>query len=722
MTAIDFEGINAAALRNGRSLVQDFIPGGKFRGLEYIAKNPCRNDERPGSFSINYRSGIWKDFATEDGGSDFISLVAYVKGLTQGEAAHDLATKLGVSPAKSNGFASEHKANGNNGITYKSSSPSSAPKIFQWGDEGPPKQADELRRHIYRSSGCSRRIKIKLSGGKYAQWYRAFDADGFPIGWQSRKPPDYHSIPYVTQDIDPFDPELVADEIFWPEGEKDVDSLNAVNVPSFTFGGVGDGLPDDITEFLKGRKIVVLADHDEPGRAHAEKKAAAAHAAGALAIKILHFTELPPKGDVFDVIANGGTGEQLLERVDGRPAWEPLHSTRIETAAPSKGGTAALISRCAAEILPEKIDWLWVGRIARGKHTCVAGEPGTGKSQLSIAIIAAITAGGDWPCGEGRAPLGNVIILSAEDGTADTIIPRLIAAGADLSRVHVVSAVRDAEGNRHAFNLQNDLSLLERKIAEIGDVALVVVDPVSSYLGKADSHKNSEVRGVLEPLSEMAERMRVAILSITHFSKSGSNSTTKALHRFIGSIAFTGAPRAAFAVIEDAEQDGRRLFLHAKNNLAPAPQGLAFWLEQTIVGGDIVASRISWDGEPVTITANEAMAADAGGTQTRNAVVEAAEFLEALLVNGPLPATQVKVEADAAGHSWATIKRAKKAAGIEACREGGTADKGRWLWHLRGKEALRGSPDAYLAQERNVSLLEKFEPLSSGAANGARQR
>src|SRR5215211_7520004 len=120
-----------------------------------------------------------------------------------------------------------------------------------------------------------------------------------------------------------------------------------------------------------------------------------------------------------------------------------------------------------------------------------------------------------------------MVILSAEDGAADTIVPRLIAAGANLDRVHIVSAVGNADGNgRRSVNLQTDLELLERKIAEVGDTALVVVDPVSSYLGKTDSHKNSEVRGVLEPLSEMAERTRVAILSVTHFSKAGANNAT----------------------------------------------------------------------------------------------------------------------------------------------------------------------------------------------------
>jgi putative DNA primase/helicase len=329
----------------------------------------------------------------------------------------------------------------------------------------------------------------------------------------------------------------------------------------------------------------------------------------------------------------GGMSEIAAQR-----SWEASqHKKSFAKTETSPIGETKLVTRCTADIAPEKIEWLWPGRIARGKHTCIAGEPGTGKSQLLISTIAAVTTGGDWPCGEGSAPIGNVIVLSAEDGAADTIVPRLMAAGADLRRVHIVSAVLNADRSRRALNLQQDLDLLEKKIAEIGEVALIGVDPVSSYLGKTDSHKNSEVRGVLEPLSDMAERTRVAIVSITHFSKGGANTNAKALHRFIGSIAFTGAPRAAFAVIEDAEHDGRRLFLHAKNNLAPAQQGLAFRLEQCLVDEGIVASRITWDAEPVTITANEALAADAAGPEGRTGKAEGIEFLQAALADGPVP-------------------------------------------------------------------------------------
>jgi putative DNA primase/helicase len=332
-----------------------------------------------------------------------------------------------------------------------------------------------------------------------------------------------------------------------------------------------------------------------------------------------------------------------------------------------------LVAVNAASIKPEKIEWLWPGRLARGKHTCIAGEPGTGKSQVSIAIIATISTGAHWPCGEGRSPLGNAIILSAEYGAADTIIPRLMAAGADLNRVHVISSVHDASGCRRTFSLQHDLGLLEKKIEEIGNVALVVVDPVSSYLGRTDSHKNSEVRGVLEPLSEMAERMRAAVLSITHFSKGGPNTARKAIDRVIGSVAFTGAPRAAFAVIDDPENEGRRLFLPVKNNLAAVPQGLAYRLGQQFVGDEadsVLASFVMWDSEPVTVTANEAMAADSVGHGSGTAKLEAMEFLEAALAGGPLPAAELTRMTRDHGLSTKAVRSARETLGVKIERDG----------------------------------------------------
>src|SRR5262249_520308 len=148
---------------------------------------------------------------------------------------------------------------------------------------------------------------------------------------------------------------------------------------------------------------------------------------------------------------------------------------------------ASLIAQCAADVTAEPFEWLWLGRVALGKLTLVAGEAGLGKSQVSIAMAAAVTTGGELPCREGRAPQGNVVILSAEDGVADTIVPRLMAAGADRKRVQIVNAVKDTIGRR-GFNLATDLELLEKAIVRLGDVRPVIIDPISSYLGpKADS-------------------------------------------------------------------------------------------------------------------------------------------------------------------------------------------------------------------------------------------
>jgi integrase len=294
-------------------------------------------------------------------------------------------------------------------------------------------------------------------------------------------------------------------------------------------------------------------------------------------------------------------------------------------------GKHNLIIRCMADIQPEKIEWLWPGRIAIGKQTLIGGEPGLGKFQITAALAAAVTTGGPWPCNEGRAPLGSALILSAEDDASDTIQPRLDAAGANVQRVHLIPAVRQADGSgRRTFNLQTDLALLEDAIARIGDVRLVIIDPVSSYLGKTDSHKNADVRGTLEPLGDMASRLRVAVISITHFSRGVGQS---AVNSFIGSIAFIAAARAAFIVTRDPDDPTRRLFVQAKNNLAGDSGGLAFRIEQRLVGNDVVPSAITWESERIARTADEILAANREGNETPERS-EAAEFLRIAVGQG----------------------------------------------------------------------------------------
>jgi putative DNA primase/helicase len=207
---------------------------------------------------------------------------------------------------------------------HSASHVAAAPRVYDWGDCGPPVQADELRRHSYLGST---KIKIKYNDG-FKTWYRV------GAGWQAKKPENFQPVPYVTAAIDPFDPELKDDQIFWPEGEKDVDSLSKKNLLAFTFGGVGDGLPDDIEIYLSKRHLIILVDNDDTGRKHGERKAALAHSAGAVSIRIIGFPELATKADVSDFFAGGGTAEDLIARIDVAPLWAPQRESRRKQSQP----------------------------------------------------------------------------------------------------------------------------------------------------------------------------------------------------------------------------------------------------------------------------------------------------------------------------------------------------------------------------------------------------
>jgi hypothetical protein len=452
---IDFESLNRAACVKGQSVIQRLLPGGKFRGAEYTVRNPLRNDHRPGSFSINCRTGHWADFATGDKGGDLISLVAYLKGFTQGEAARVIADMLGFPLPRTNGLA-----NGANrsevlptrvpltvappstarDIGAEDASPfpartppdaSGKPRFVIAGDEGPPVTSNELRRHLYRRDKIPVRVKVKYRDQKtrkpsWANWYRVIDEKGV-LGWQSGKPDGYLDVPYVTFGSNPFDRDVLDDVLYWPEGEKDVDSVTRLGGLAFTFGGAGDGLPASPPDDLAHRDVVILADNDQGGRKHAQDKAALIHAV-AKSVKIVEFLELPPKGDVSDWSALGHDEEELKALVDAAPVLGPRDDADRRRVAPKR----ILVSQSLSTVVPERIEWLWPGRIAVGKLTLFGGKPGVGKSQLTSCLAATVSKGAEWPCGEGRSPQGAVVMLSAEDGIADTIVPRLIAAGADL--------------------------------------------------------------------------------------------------------------------------------------------------------------------------------------------------------------------------------------------------------------------------------------------------
>jgi putative DNA primase/helicase len=342
-----------------------------------------------------------------------------------------------------------------------------------------------------------------------------------------------------------------------------------------------------------------------------------------------------------------------------------------------------LITHRASDLQPEKLVWVWPGRIPEGKLVLLGGPPGLGKSQLTAFMSAIVSNGGHWPCGEGSTIPGDVIFMSAEDGVQDTIIPRLMAAGADRERVHIVSAATKPDGSgRKTFSLKTDVDLLEDMAKKIGSVRLIIVDPISAYMGGSDGNGNVETREVLEPLAEMANRLRIAVVAVTHLNKGGGGGNRSALNRFAGSIAFVAAARAAFAVIEDPEDDERRFLLQAKNNLGKKCKGLAFRLEQRLIGDDVVSSNVMFEGDHVSESIDEALTAsenrgskkgEAGGGKE-----DVSQFLKDILSAGPVDVLEVERQARSAAlleddkrlSKSKAFRDARTALGIKSIRDG----------------------------------------------------
>ncbi len=355
-------------------------------------------------------------------------------------------------------------------------------------------------------------------------------------------------------------------------------------------------------------------------------------------------------------------------------------------AAPAAPQPSGIVLQRMSDIEMRSVDWLWQDRIALGKVTALAGYGGLGKSTILFDIAAAVSRGAAWPAGEGFAPFGSTIILSSEDDPEDTIAPRLAAAQADLSKIYFIRMVRDEKGER-SFNLQADLASLEARIAEIGDVRLVIIDPVTAYLGKINSHKNAEVRGVLGPLCDMTARARVATICNTHFAK-GDNKSANA--KIIGSVAFVNQVRMAIVVLEDAHNPGRMLFIPSKTNISRLKEGLAFRIEQRLVGPEqnILTTRIVWEDATVAITADEMVSQISEDNEHNSAKSEAMEFLCKELADGPLSANDIRARARCAGISEKSLRAAKRELGIKPQKTGGG-----WVWSLsKASQEAQGVP------------------------------
>ena len=381
--------------------------------------------------------------------------------------------------------------------------------------------------------------------------------------------------------------------------------------------------------------------------------------------------------------------EHMVAGLDADIAESPFAPhlvSPVKYVKPTPFTSNGVVLTCGTELTPEPVRWLWQNWLALGKFHLLAGAPGQGKTTIAMSLAATVTIGGRWPDGT-RCEAGNVLIWSGEDDPADTLLPRLLAAGAVRARCFFISGAR-VDGEVQPFDPATDMGRLLEAVAQIGGIKMLVVDPVVSAV-TGDSHKNTEVRRALQPLVDLAAACQCALLGITHFSKGGQGSDPS--QRVIGSVAFTAVARVVLVAAKVKSEDGEdtRILARSKSNIGPDDGGFQYHLEQIEVDAfpGIEAARIAWgksvDGNASQLLTDPNESNAAGDEEECSARDSAEDFLKELLKDGPSPTKYVEVEAKAAGISWRTVRRAADALCVKKQKS-----DGKYYWSLPGIASL----------------------------------
>jgi hypothetical protein len=324
-----------------------------------------------------------------------------------------------------------------------------------------------------------------------------------------------------------------------------------------------------------------------------------------------------------------------------------------------------------SDVTPKRFGWLWPGYIALGKLTILEGNPAQGKSLLSQMLAARVSTGQPIVPGEATGDVdgpAGVILLSYEDGIADTVVPRLLAAGADLARVATLPTVRGANGAERLLEIPTDLGLLRDAIVAI-DARLLIVDPVVAYL-EGSAYRDQSIRKALGPLAQLAEEADVAVLLVRHLVKGSAGASP--LFQGSGSIGLIATARTALLATEAPDgPPGQHVLAALKQSLGPLPPSLAYHIDVDDHGRPFVV----WDGDSSFSVFNSGIGVD------RTALAEAAALLRALLAEGPRPAVEILAGAVVAGVSERSLYRAKRALAVRS-EKGRGSFAGGWVWFL----------------------------------------
>ena len=364
---------------------------------------------------------------------------------------------------------------------------------------------------------------------------------------------------------------------------------------------------------------------------------------------------------------------KFAQQLSDEPVIEPTSTSAKQAPVAGASGGVTLVQ--GSTINPENIIWVWFGWLPSGKLVILAGQPGTGKTTVTLSIAAIITIGGRLPDGT-TSSVGSVVIWSGEDGVADTITPRLIAMGADMTKVYFV----EGRGGQ-PFEPSRDMAQLAKRVKAVPDVKLIIVDPVVSAIS-GDSHKNAEVRKSLQPLVDMGKETGACIVGISHFNKSGGK-TANPLDLISGSIAFAAVARVVIgaAKLQNPDEHGHtRIFCRIKSNIGPDEDGVGYDLRMESLSSrpDIEASVVLW-GQYVKGHSRDLLSkANASQPSEKSKLMQAEDFLRDLLSGGGVASTTVEDEAKSAGISISTLRKAKESLGVINIKEPGAG--GKWLY------------------------------------------
>lgn len=345
----------------------------------------------------------------------------------------------------------------------------------------------------------------------------------------------------------------------------------------------------------------------------------------------------------------------------------------------------------ASSIQPVSIKWLWPGWVAQGKLQIIGGPPSTGKTTIATYFAATISRGGPggacWP-DKSPAPFGKVIYWSSKDGIADTIVPRLIAAGADMNHIHVIGGTTE-NGRSRKFNFATDIEKLGDAIATLGNVALIIIDSIVQTV-PGDSNKNADVRRALETLVEMGERHNCAILGITHVNKSSKGK--EPLDRLNGSLAYGAVARVVMLTAKvqadtSNESSSSCILVRAKSKIGADEGGFEYQIrsyEFQVHSEIILSSAIYWNEIPLSGPPKDILkfAETGGATEKTGAVEEAMHFLQSILANGGSSVPDIQAKAEEAGIAWSSVKRAKAALCIRSKKQCGVGQASSFDWFL----------------------------------------